>query len=57
MQYGQQLRHKIIRNLVNRRSEGEIFALKLDEWTSLGNRNYLNINIQMEEAIFKNMGY
>ena len=31
MQYGQQLRHKIIRNLVNRRSEGENFPLTLDE--------------------------
>ena len=55
MQYGQQLRHKIIRNLVNRRSEGDKFALKLDEWTSLGNRRYLNINIH-GRSYFLNLG-
>ena len=54
MQYGQQLRHKFIRNLVNRKSEGEKFVLTLD--ASLGNRRYLNINIH-RRSYFIHLGF
>ena len=45
IQYGQQIRQKHIRKLANLKLEGNKFALTLDEWTSLGNRRYLNINV------------
>ncbi|KAI6648647.1 hypothetical protein LOD99_8004 [Oopsacas minuta] len=47
MQYGQQIRQKNTRKLANLKSEGNKFGLTLHEWTSLGNRRYryLNINV------------
>ena len=45
IQYGQQIRQKHILKLANLKLEGNKFALTLDEWTSLGNRRYLNINV------------
>ena len=43
--YGQQLRKKITRNLSIIKSKGQYFSPTLDEWTSLQNKRYLNINI------------
>ncbi|KAI6649931.1 hypothetical protein LOD99_6295 [Oopsacas minuta] len=43
--YGQQLRQDITRNLSIIKSKGQYFSLTLDEWTSLQNKRYLNINI------------
>ena len=46
LKYGQQLRQEITRNLSIFISKGQYFSLTLDEWTSLQNKRYLNINIQ-----------
>ncbi|KAI6658967.1 hypothetical protein LOD99_14643 [Oopsacas minuta] len=45
LEYGQQLRQDITRNLSIIKSKGQYFSLTLDEWTSLQNKRYLNINI------------
>ena len=45
LKYGQQLRQDITRNLSIIKSKGQYFSLTLDEWTSLQNKRYLNINI------------
>ena len=45
LKYGQQLRQEITINLSIIKSKGQYFSLTLDEWTSLQNKRYLNINI------------
>ena len=55
IQYGQQLRpKKKTRKIANHKSEGKKFALTLDEWTSLGNRRYLNINVHRKGYLLNN---
>ena len=45
LRYGSQLREKVSSYLSNIKSKGGYFSLTLDEWTSLQNKRYLNINI------------
>ena len=52
IKYGNQLFERIKDDLFLRRSNSEKFSLTLDEWTSLRNRRYLNINIHGMLAIF-----
>ena len=55
MQYGNQLRDKVCRNLAYHKSNGSKFSLTLDEWSSSQNRRYLNINIH-GRGYFWNLG-
>lgn len=55
MQYGNQLRDKVCRNLAYHKSNGSKFSLTLDEWSSSQNRRYLNINIH-GKGYFWNLG-
>ena len=45
MKYGVHLFEKIKYDLFLKKSNCEKFSLTLDEWTSMQNRRYLNINI------------
>ena len=45
IKYGSHVFEKIKRDLVLKKAKGENFSLTLDEWTSLRNKRYLNINI------------
>lgn len=42
--------------LSKRVNSGERFSITLDEWTSLGNKRYININIHCNESVFFNLG-
>ena len=53
--YGSHVIEKIKRDLVLKKARGEKFSLTLDEWTSLRNKSYLNINIH-EIGYFGNFG-
>ena len=55
IKYGKQLRDEVTRNLRNAKSKGEYFSLTLDEWTSMQNKRYLNINIH-GNGFFWNLG-
>ena len=45
VKYGRSVFERIKHDLRLRKSKGEKFSLTLDEWTSLKNKRYLNINI------------
>ena len=45
VKYGQQLREEVKRSIHISKSKGEYFSLTFDEWTSVQNKRYLNINI------------
>ena len=45
IKYGTNVFERIKHDLLIRKSKGEKFSLTLDEWTSLRNKSYLNINI------------
>ena len=55
IKYGKQFRDEVTRNLRNAKSKGEYFSLTLDEWTSMQNKRYLNINIH-GNGLFWNLG-
>ena len=55
LKYGTQLRDEVTRSLRNVKSKGEYFSLTLDEWTSMQNKRYLNINVHGNGA-FWNLG-
>ena len=55
IKYGKQLRDEVTRNLRDAKSKGEYFSLTLDEWTSMQNKRYLNINIH-GNGLFWNLG-
>ena len=55
IEYGKQLRDEVTRNLRDAKSKGEYFSLTLDEWTSMQNKRYLNINIH-DNGYFGNLG-
>jgi hypothetical protein len=43
--YADKMRQAIITDISNRLKEGEVFSATMDEWTSVRNRRYMNINI------------
>ena len=45
IKYGSHVIEKIKRDLIFKKAKGGKFSLTLDEWTSLRNKRYLNINI------------
>ena len=55
LRYGNQLHEKVSSYLSNIKSKGGHFSLTLDEWTSLQNKRYLNINIH-GNGFFLNLG-
>ena len=55
MNYADNLRQKVVRSLRTSKSKNEKFTLTFDEWTSLQNRRYININIHGKES-FWNLG-
>ena len=55
VKYRQQLREDVKRSIHISKSEGEYFSLTLDEWSSVQNKRYLNINIH-GNGFFWNLG-
>ena len=55
VKYGQQFREAIKRSIHISKSKGEYFSLTFDEWTSVQNKRYLNINIH-GNGFFWNLG-
>ena len=55
MKYGDNLRQRVTRCLQTSKSKNEKFSLTFDEWTSVQNKRYININIHGRE-FFWNLG-
>ena len=56
MDYGVKIRSEIRGNISEQIKQGSRFSLTFDEWTSLKNRRYMNINVHMAENKFWNLG-
>ena len=55
LQFADEMREKLRQKLQAEKESGKRFSLSLDEWTSLRNERYLNINIHTEEKVW-NLG-
>jgi hypothetical protein len=53
--YSQKIRSSLIKNFAELKINGKRFSLTFDEWTSVRNRRYLNINLHTEKQ-FWNLG-
>lgn len=56
MQYGDKIKNECKRELKVKIGNEEVFGLKLDEWTSLKNRRFMNVNIHSSDNHFWNLG-
>ena len=52
VKYANTIKETVISKFTRLRSEGMRFSLTFDEWTSLKNRRYLNINVHIEEEFW-----
>lgn len=55
MKFGEKVRDNLKVELCKLKEKGERFSLTFDEWTSNGNKRYLNINVHSEND-FHNLG-
>lgn len=55
MKYAEKIRQLVISELSHRVQQGENFSLSFDEWTSIRNRRYMNVNIHSQKE-FWNLG-
>ena len=55
MDYGEKLRHEVRREIAYHNKNGKRFSLTFDEWTSIKNRRYMNINVHVQQQ-FWNLG-
>ena len=56
LQYGDKIRKQIVTELSERIARGELFSLTFDEWTSLKNRRFMNVNVHSYDNVFWNLG-
>lgn len=58
--YSNKIKHSIITEIAHKKNPefgvGERYSLSFDEWTSLRNRRYLNINLHAQNCQFWNLG-
>ena len=54
--YGDRVRTQMVAEFKQRIDAGERFSLTLDEWTSVRNRRYMNINLHGTGTDFWNLG-
>jgi hypothetical protein len=53
---GTAIRASIASELVTLKETGSRFCVMLDEWTSMRNRSYMNVNVHAENCKFWNLG-
>lgn len=56
IEYGKKIQSLLVIKLNDMKKNGHKFSLTFDEWTSLKNRRYLNINIHFKNNEFENLG-
>lgn len=56
MEHGEKIREYITNELTHRKNNGQCFSLTFDEWTSVRNRRFLNINVHEQGPKFWNLG-
>lgn len=56
IEYSKSVRNKIINEISTLKSKGKRFSLTFDEWTSVRNRRYLNINVHSSRGLIWNIG-
>lgn len=54
--FSDQTKKQVIKGIENDLAEMEKFSISLDEWTSTGNRRFLNINLHGDGSKFINLG-
>ena len=52
VKYANTIKETVISKFTRLRSQGMRFSLTFDEWTSLKNRRYLNVNVHIEEEFW-----
>lgn len=55
-EYSKKIRIEIIKEMSDLKSKGNRFSLTFDEWTSVRNRRYLNINVHSTGGYIRNIG-
>ena len=45
MQYGKKVRQVVVNEMLRAKSNGKKFSLTFDEWSSIANRRYMNVNV------------
>ena len=56
IEYGENICKQVINNISQHKLHGETFSLTFDEWTSVKNRYYMNINVHAKDNEFWNLG-
>jgi hypothetical protein len=56
LDYGKNIRTTIRDEIAQLKSKGKRFSVTFDEWTSIRNRRYLNINVHTTAGLFWNIG-
>lgn len=56
MRYASSLRAQVTAEIKEERKAGQKFSLTFDEWSSLRNRRYMNINVHTKEGKFWSLG-
>lgn len=55
LEYGQQIFTGVVEEISQRKIRGDSFSISCDEWTSVRNRRYLNVNLHASDT-FWNLG-
>ena len=55
LKYGEKIRKEVIEHISKHKVTKKLFSLTFDEWTSISNRRYMNINIHAADK-FWNIG-
>lgn len=56
LQYANKIKQDVVNEISQHKLSNEAFSLTLDEWTSIKNRRYMNINVHRSNNKFWNLG-
>lgn len=56
IEYADKIKQEVIKEITKHKLESKAFSLTLDEWTSIKNRRYMNINLHGMNNKFWNLG-
>jgi len=56
MDYSKKVRQYVVNKMMQEKSSGKKFSLTFDEWTSVANKRYMNINVHSDAGKFWSLG-
>ena len=56
MDYSKKVRQYVVNKMMQEKSNGKKFSLTFDEWTSVANKRYMNINVHSDDGKFWSLG-